>query len=252
MKSTDDLSKFFDDYDDLALAFSGGTDSSFLLDFAIRKKVNIKAFYVKSQFQPGFEYLDAIDFASSRNADMEIIEIDMLKHEDVSANPPDRCYLCKTVIFDTIRHYAEKQGYKTIIDGTNASDSEVDRPGMRALNELGILSPLRLCGMRKEDIRALSKDAGLPTWDVPSYSCLATRISANVRITGTDLKRVESSEMKLRSMGFRDVRVRIDNESAFIQFNKLDLDRARACIKSIEVALSDDFDSICIDPRARL
>ena len=135
----------------------------------------------------------------------------------MAANPADRCYYCKQTIFGTIMEAAERDGYTVLLDGTNASDEEGDRPGMRALRELHVRSPLRECGLTKADIRTLSKEAGLFTWDKPAYACLATRIPAGEEITKEKLATTEAAEDYLFSLGFSDFRVRRFHDAARIQ-----------------------------------
>ena len=120
-----------------------------------------RAYYVNSAFQPAFELEDARRLAGELNADMKVLPVDVLASETVTANPPDRCYHCKRVIFRTILAAAEADGFTVLLDGTNASDDAGDRPGMRALRELSVRSPLRECGLTKRDVRMLSRDASL-------------------------------------------------------------------------------------------
>ena len=175
------LEEFFEEHPKIALAFSGGVDSSYLLYAASRCGADVAAYYVKSQFQPEFELRDAIELAHKLGVRMRLIEQDIVSCAEVTANPPDRCYYCKKHIMGAIRERSCADGYALIIDGTNASDDISDRPGYKALGEEGILSPLRICGLTKAEIRRLSHEAGLPTWDKPAYACLATRIASGSR-----------------------------------------------------------------------
>ena len=178
-----DLNEFFKEHNKVALAFSGGVDSSYLLYAAIKSGAQVRAYYVNAAFQPQFELDDATRLAKQLNADMKVLTADVLSNETVVQNPADRCYHCKNVIFNMILAEAKKDGFTVLMDGTNASDAEGDRPGMRALRELCVYSPLRICGLTKAEIRRRSKEAGLFTWDKPAYACLATRIPTNERIT---------------------------------------------------------------------
>ena len=164
------LSDFFEQHPKAALGFSGGVDSAYLLYAAKKYGADVRAYFVKSQFQPAFELEDARRLARQLNADMRIISCDILSNETVAANPENRCYYCKQSIFGLLKQAAAEDGYTCIIDGTNASDQSGDRPGMRALSEMEVLSPLRLCGLTKAEIRERSKEAGLFTWDKPSYA----------------------------------------------------------------------------------
>lgn len=212
-----DLTEFFKKYNKVAVAFSGGVDSAYLLYSAKKNGANVKAYYVKSQFQPQFELDDAIRLANELCVDMKIIDLDILVHDNVRQNSDLRCYYCKRCIFSSIVENAENDGFTTILDGTNASDDASDRPGMRALGELSVLSPLRLCGHTKDEIRRLSKEAGLFTWDKPAYACLATRIKPFEEIKLDALNKVEMAEMYMMSLGFSSHRVRVSNNIATIR-----------------------------------
>ena len=212
-----DLKAFFKLHPKAALAFSGGVDSAYLLYAAKQCGAEVRAYYVKSAFQPQFELEDARRLAKDVHADLKILEVDVLSDSQVTANPPDRCYHCKKVIFSAIAQAAREDGFTTILDGTNASDDAGDRPGMRALQELSVLSPLRVCGLTKPEIRRLSKEAGLFTRDKPAYACLATRIPTGTAITADHLERTEAAENYLFSLGFTDFRVRLQGDAAKLQ-----------------------------------
>lgn len=151
------LSEFFTENPQVAIAFSGGVDSAYLLYAALQCGAKVRAYYVRSVFQPQFELDDGIRLAKELGADLRILEADVLTPEAVASNPPDRCYHCKKIIFEAIGEAARAGGFSVLLDGTNASDEEGDRPGMRALRELSVLSPLRLCGLTKDEIRRLSR-----------------------------------------------------------------------------------------------
>ena len=169
------LEEFFRDNPECALAFSGGADSAFLLYAAKKYARRVHAYYVSSAFQPRFELSDARRLASELGTEMSVLSVDVLNIDAVRANPPDRCYHCKRAIFSAVSAAARADGFEVLIDGTNASDDTLDRPGMRALRELSVRSPLRECGLTKAEIRRLSRTAGLFTWNKPAYACLATR-----------------------------------------------------------------------------
>ena len=245
------LEKFFEEHPKLALAFSGGVDSSYLMYAASRCGADVAAYYVKSQFQPEFELRDAIELARKLGVRMRFIEQDIVSCAEVTANPPDRCYYCKKHIMGAIRERSRADGYALIIDGTNASDDISDRPGYKALGEEGILSPLRICGLTKEEIRRLSHEAGLPTWDKPAYACLATRIASGEEITAEKLHAVEQSEDYLFSLGFTDFRVRVRGTGALLQFTAGQTARAHERFPEIEKKLVEYFDSVTIDPKVR-
>ena len=211
------IPKFFARYPEVAVAFSGGTDSAYLLRCAKQHARRVCAYYVKSEFQPRFELEDAKKLAAELGVALRVIPLSVLQTPEVCANPTDRCYYCKRTIFAEILRAAAADGFSVLLDGTNASDDAADRPGMRVLREMQVLSPLRLCGLTKAEIRARSRDCGLFTWDKPAYACLATRISAGERITAEKLAATEAAEDYLRSLGFADFRVRQREGQARIQ-----------------------------------
>ena len=160
------LKEFFVLHPKAALAFSGGVDSAYLLYAAKQYAEEVQAYYVKSEFQPQFERDDAVRLASELGVDMKVFDLHVLSVPCVKENPSDRCYYCKKAIFGAIMEAAKSDGFSVLLDGTNASDDAGDRPGMRALEELSVLSPLRECGLTKLQIRQLSKEAGLFTWEL--------------------------------------------------------------------------------------
>ena len=203
-----ELMDFFKINSKVAAAFSGGVDSAYLLYAAAKYAREVRAYYVSTAFQPRFELEDARAVAERLGVALTVIGLDILSDEQIVSNPADRCYYCKSRIFSAILGKAKADGFDILLDGTNASDDPGDRPGTRALRELNVLSPLRECGLTKADIRALSKQAGLPVWNKPAYACLATRIPTGMRISAEDLERTETAEKFLWSLGFRDFRVR--------------------------------------------
>lgn len=245
------LSTFFTQNPHVALAFSGGTDSSYLLYAAKQNHCDIKAFFVKTAFQPQFEMDDATRLAKELDADLTILDHDIFRHEEVVKNPKDRCYYCKTAIFHLLKQEAEKAGYQVLIDGTNASDDAGDRPGMKALQEMGVRSPLRECGLTKDEIRALSKQAGLFTWNKPSYACLATRIPSGTAISAQMLTRVEASEEFLFTLGFSDLRIRVLGEKAKLQLPENQMTEAVKQSRVIREGLAPYFSDVLLDLKPR-
>lgn len=211
------LEQFFQEHPKVTIAFSGGVDSSYLLYAALKCHAQVRAYYVKTAFQPEFEYRDAQNLAARLHADLRILHLDVLEKKEITANPCNRCYFCKQTIFTAIRQAAMEDGYSLILDGTNASDDASDRPGMKALKELSVRSPLRESGLTKQQIRTLSREADLFVWNKPAYACLATRIPTGTNITRTILENTEKAEDCLFSLGFTDFRVRYLNGSARIQ-----------------------------------
>lgn len=245
------LEEFFREVPKAALAFSGGTDSAFLMWAAKHYGCDVKAYYVSTVFQPEFEKRDAIRLAGELNVPLRIVEKDILAVPEAAANGPRRCYYCKREIFTALREAAGEDGYPVLLDGTNASDDAGDRPGMQALAELEVRSPLRECGISKKEVRRRSKEAGLFTWEKPAYACLATRIASGTRITEADLERAERAETLLADLGFRDFRVRITGEGARIQATEEQLPLVLEKRKEITGALKDLFPAVLLDLEAR-
>lgn len=177
------LDRFLERTPRLAVAFSGGCDSSYLLAAAVCAGCAVKAYGVRTAFQPAFEIADAKRLARQLDVDFQLIDVDVLACADVCANGPDRCYRCKALIFSTILARCGQEGFAVLADGTNATDDPANRPGFKALAQLGIVSPLRRSGMSKDDVRAASRKLGLFTADKPSFSCLAVHVPENSLIT---------------------------------------------------------------------
>ena len=211
------LEQFFLENPRVALAFSGGVDSSYLLYAAQKAGAKVRAYYVKTEFQPEFEYQDAMKLARLLEAPVTVLRQSALEDAQVAANPGNRCYYCKRRIFEAIWQAARDDGFTVLLDGTNASDQVADRPGIRALRELEVRSPLREAGLTKAMIREASRQAGLFTWDKPAYACLATRIPTGKTITPEDLERTQWAEDYLMGLGFRDLRVRLFGDCARVQ-----------------------------------
>ena len=241
------LNEFFQEHSQVALAFSGGVDSAFLLYSAIQAGAKVTAYYVKSAFQPEFELEDARKLACQLGAEMKMIPVDILCDSRVAQNSKDRCYYCKQNIFSEIQKAASSDGYTEIIDGTNASDDCEDRPGMRALKEMKVLSPLRLCSLTKAQIRRQSQTAGLFTWNKPAYACLATRIPAGEPVTAEKLHRTEIAEEYLFSLGFQDFRVRSAGDTAKLQMRQEDLGRLMKYREQILSELKKYYRDVLLD-----
>lgn len=245
------LSEFFQENPKAALAFSGGADSAYLLYVARASGADVRAYYVKSAFQPQFELEDAKRLCEELDADLKILTVDALAHRAVRENPVDRCYHCKKIIFATIAEAAAADGYGLLLDGTNASDEENDRPGMRALREMSVRSPLKECGLTKAEIRRRSEAAGLFTWNKPAYACLATRIPAGEEITAEKLKSTEAAEDFLFSLGFTDFRVRLFGGTARLQFPAPQLSRVLERREEIVREMKQYYTAVLLDLEAR-
>ncbi|BAK98448.1 hypothetical protein OBV_12500 [Oscillibacter valericigenes Sjm18-20] len=245
------LQEFFEENPNGALAFSGGVDSSYLAYAAANYGYGWRAYYVHSAFQPAFELEDARKISEQCGIPMTVLERDVLCKEEVVANPFNRCYYCKRIVFSSILEQAAGDGCKLVIDGTNASDDADDRPGMKALRELEVRSPLRECGLTKADVRRLSRETGLFTWNKPSYACLATRIPTGTKITAEALQQVETGETRLAAMGYRDFRIRLHGKVAVVQLPQELQDRAWHEKTEILAQLSPIFPLVTIDLQAR-
>ncbi len=246
------LKDFFEENRKVALAFSGGVDSVFLMYMAKHYGIDVKAYFIDSPFQTDEDRNDAKKAAKLCSCEIEFIYEDVLSDERISSNSPKRCYFCKRHIFETIKEHAAKDEYDVIIDGSNASDSFDDRPGMVALRELGVLSPLRICGLSKDEIREKSKELELFTWDKPSNSCLATRIETGSKITKSKLEAVEKAESRLGKLGFSDFRVRHMGEYFLVQLKEDQFEKASKNRKDITDALiTEDIDKIYLDLKER-
>ncbi len=241
------LKQFFLEHPKAGLAFSGGTDSAYLLWAAKEYGCDIYAYFVKTAFQPAFELEDAKRLSQQLGARLAVIETDVLCRQEIVQNGPERCYFCKKALFSKIKEQAQKDGCPILIDGTNASDDAKDRPGMKALAQLQVRSPLRECNLTKRQVRAASKEAGLFTWDKPAYACLATRIPTGVPITSELLEKVELAEDALRAMGFSDFRVRVYHNAARIQVTKAQAEKAVREQEKIISAIKPYFEAVLLD-----
>jgi len=202
-----------------AVAFSGGVDSSLVLFAASRALPGrVIALTARTLYTLPHEIEEGAAFAERLGVPHRIIDIPF--PPEIRDNPRDRCYLCKRRIFTTFIEYAREAGYGSLVDGTNADDEKEYRPGMRALTELGVASPLRVCGITKQEVRELSKELGLSTWDKPSYACFLSRIPYGTRITEELVGRIREAEAFLKGKGFRDVRVRVHGELARIEVGR--------------------------------
>ena len=203
-----------------AVAFSGGVDSSFLCRVAHDcLGSNAVAITIVSPMLPQSEIDDAASLAAALQLRHILVE-DRVIENDVAENPPDRCYKCKKHEFGSIIKRAHEEGIETVFDGSNVDDLSDYRPGARALAELKIRSPLREAALTKTEIRELSKRLGLPTWNKPAFACLASRIPYGETITEAKLSRVEKAEDFIRSLGFRQFRVRSHDTLARIEVAK--------------------------------
>ncbi|MBN2414701.1 ATP-dependent sacrificial sulfur transferase LarE [bacterium] len=210
-----------------AVAFSGGADSTFLLLTAVEVlgPDNVLPLTAVTPFVPSREIDRAERVSEAAGRKCLLLEMDLLAEPVIAGNPPDRCYHCKKAIFSRISAAARAQGFAAVLEGSNTDDLDDYRPGMRALTELGIESPLKTAGFSKREIRAQLKAAGFPDWDLPASACLASRIPYNTPITPASLRRIEAAETLLRDKGFTQIRVRDHGSLARIEPLPADLVR---------------------------
>jgi uncharacterized protein len=206
------------------VAFSGGLDSTFLLKSSAEVlQTRVLAITVAFPYTPRWELSEARTIARKLKVRHRIIEAPI--PQEMLHNPPRRCYVCKKNMVTLVTKEAEKEGIKNIVEGTTADDLDDYRPGMKALEEMEIKSPLLDCRFTKEDIRIVSKEIGLSSWDKPPYSCLLTRIPHGIEITRGELEKIEKSERYLMGIGFKEIRVRSHGNIARIEFARSDRKR---------------------------
>jgi len=212
--------------DSAAVAFSGGVDSTFLLMVA-HQTLNGRALAItaRSGLFPAREMDEARDFTATNGIRHIIYDVNEFSIAGFAENPENRCYLCKKSLFTRFRQIAGEQGIEHLLEGSNVDDDSDYRPGTQAVREIGALSPLREAGLTKSEIRQLSREMGLPTWDKPSFACLASRFPYGETITPEKLKAIEISEKLLFDMGFKQVRVRHHGNLARIEVNSDEMEK---------------------------
>ena len=214
----ENLKNIIKSYGSLAVAFSGGVDSTFLLKTAHEVLGdNALAVTAQSCFFPEREQNEAKIFCEKENIKHIFCKIDVLNIEPIAKNPANRCYLCKNEILNAIKQAVKPYNIKYIAEGTNSDDDVNERQGFQAVREHGIKSPLKEAELTKAEIRGLSKELGLPTWDKPAFACLASRIPYGEELTEKKLGMVEKAEQLLLNLGFAQFRVRIHGLIARIE-----------------------------------
>ncbi|ONI37792.1 TIGR00268 family protein [Candidatus Epulonipiscium fishelsonii] len=203
----------------VCIAFSGGVDSTYLLYMAYQQlgRENVLAVTATSSMCPEREFKEALEFIKKNNIKHITVAADEYNIKEFVENGKDRCYYCKKAIFSKIKEIANQNGIEYVLDGSNKDDDGDYRPGMKALAELNILSPLKQAGLTKQQIRDFSKIENLPTWDKPAMACLASRIPYGKEITKEKLAKIEQAENFMADIGFKHVRVRYYDELAKIE-----------------------------------
>ena len=216
----EELKKHLGSFGKVAVAFSSGVDSTFLL-YAAKEALgdNVLALTASSCSFPVRELKETKAFCEEHGIRQIIVESEELSIEGFSHNPKNRCYLCKRELFQKFRDVAEREGIKEIVEGSNLDDNGHYRPGLMAVVELGIQSPLRTIGFTKNEIRMMSKHLGLPTWEKQSFACLSSRFPYGEEITEKKLGMVDKAEQYLLDMGFHQLRVRIHGNVARIELD---------------------------------
>lgn len=218
MEKYEKLKKNLRDLGTVAVAFSGGVDSTFLAK--VSKEVlgdKAIAITVAAPMHPKREIEEAIELAQRIDINHKVLKVDNLDIDGLRENPINRCYICKTKVFSMIKEIAHNNGFEYVLDGSNIDDLSDYRPGLKAIEELEVKSPLKESGLTKGDIRALSKELDLPTWDKPAFACLITRVPYGEELTEDKLKMIEGAEDILIENGFRQFRVRYHGDTARIE-----------------------------------
>jgi uncharacterized protein len=225
LKKVELLKDYIISHSPAVIALSGGTDSLVLTYCAHSlNQDNVYAVTVESEFFISEEKKTVLEFIKTYGVRHRFIKVSILNEKSIRSNPRNRCYFCKNMVFQTINVFASKQGISHIYDGTNIDDLGEDRPGLKALEELGVLSPYVATGISKSEIYGMAKIYGIKKFIRPSNTCLATRVSAGLEITGDILDMISRAESFLHSIGFRVVRVRYhDPLTARIEFEKEDI-----------------------------
>jgi uncharacterized protein len=227
-------------YGSVMIAFSGGVDSAYLA-YVAHSEMGDRALAVTgdSASYPTFQRELADRLTTQFGIRHEVIFTEEFEDPNYTNNPPNRCYYCKTELYTKLGALARERGFEVICDGTNADDAGDYRPGRQAARELGVRSPLLQCDLTKADIRELSRQAGLPTWDEPASACLSSRVPYGQVVTIAKLSMVDKAEIALKELGFRQVRVRHHDDVARIEVAEEDLPRAldREMARRMAVAL---------------
>lgn len=237
---------------DMLVAFSGGVDSSLILKLAVQAAAKtghkVYGIMVHTMLHPMGEVEDARVTAEQIGAEFRVLEIDELQGADILDNPVDRCYRCKKYLFHNLIEEGKKLGVSAMMEGTNEDDLHVYRPGLRAIRELGIHSPLAEAGMTKAEVRKLAGELGISVSNKPSMPCLATRFPYGTRISYEAMQKVDEGEAFVRSLGFYNVRLRIHNDVVRIEVDVNEMPRLLEYREQIVAKLKNlGYDYITVD-----
>ncbi|HXX57871.1 MAG TPA: ATP-dependent sacrificial sulfur transferase LarE [Thermodesulfovibrionales bacterium] len=246
------LRDIFTEMESAVIAYSGGVDSTFLLKAAVLSGIGTMAVTAVSPAMPGQDFRDAKDIARRLGVRHTIIESGELELAEFVKNPVDRCFYCKDHLFGRLKEIARSAGYRFVLDGSNLDDLHDWRPGRKAALKHGIRSPLIEAGLRKQDVRRLSRELSLPTWDKPSSPCLSSRFPYGETITREALKQVEAAETFLKSLGFQEVRVRHHRDVARIELKEQDIPKmlnpeTRTAVREKLISLGYKFVSLDLE-----
>ena len=220
------LQTYLKNLNNAAVAFSAGVDSSFLLKIAKNiPGLKVIAITAASSLLPEKELNDAIDFCKQEKIKHIIFDFDCFGTHGFKVNPINRCYLCKKELFKQIKELAAENNIENVLDGSNADDDNDYRPGLKALTELAIKSPLKYAGLNKEEIRFMAEKMNIKSWNKPSFACLASRIAYGEEITREKLHMIESAELFLSGLSFSQLRVRVHRDIARIEVPEEQLDK---------------------------